>query len=112
MVTSSSSVHGNHPDLQWPYQSWGATAVLSGHDHTYERIEKNGFSYFVNGLGGRNIYTLGTLDADSQLFYSVDFGAMIVISCESSITFKFYSISDGLVDTHSIGSPVCKEAMQ
>jgi len=109
---SSSSVHGNYPDLQWPYQTWGATAVFSGHDHTYERIEKNGFTYFVNGLGGRNIYTLGTLDADSQLFYSVDFGAMIVIVCETSITFKFYSISDGLVDTHSIGSPVCKEAIQ
>ena len=37
---SSSSFRGNHPNLQWPYQSWGATAMLSGHDHTYERIEK------------------------------------------------------------------------
>jgi hypothetical protein len=37
-------------------QEWGATMVLSGHDHTYERIidpdtpgKGPGFPYFVSG---------------------------------------------------------------
>lgn len=109
---SSADAHGNTGALQWPFQSWGATAVLSGHDHTYERLVKNGFPYFVNGLGGQILYGLGTLDPDSQVFYADDFGAMLVVVCSNSITFKFYSLSDGLVDSYSLGGPICKEALQ
>ena len=35
---SSGSVHGSEVAMQWPYEAWGATAVLAGHDHVYERI--------------------------------------------------------------------------
>ena len=35
---SSSSSHGSEVAMQWPYEEWGATAVLAGHDHVYERI--------------------------------------------------------------------------
>ena len=48
----SSGSHGSVEEMQWPYQEWGATAVLAGHDHVYERIVRDGFPYFVNGLGG------------------------------------------------------------
>ena len=40
--------------MQWPFAAWGADAVLSGHAHAYERIERDGIVYFVNGLGGRS----------------------------------------------------------
>ena len=46
--------------LQWPYQQWGATAVIAGHAHVYERIILNGFPYFFNGLGGDSTGTFGT----------------------------------------------------
>src|SRR5438067_20338 len=39
----SSGYFGNTPVMQWPFQQWGATAVLSGSDHDYERIVLNGF---------------------------------------------------------------------
>lgn len=53
---SSGSNHGSIARLQWPYQTWGADAVLSGHDHLYERIlAGSGFPYMVNGLGGASI---------------------------------------------------------
>ena len=29
---SSSSGHGSYPIVQWPYQTWGASAVIAGHD--------------------------------------------------------------------------------
>jgi tartrate-resistant acid phosphatase type 5 len=38
--------------MQWPFAAWGATAVLAGHDHDYERLTVGGLPYFVNGLGG------------------------------------------------------------
>lgn len=56
----SSGDHGSFPRLQWPFETWGADAVLSGHDHIYERILKNSFPYFVNGIGGASVYSFGT----------------------------------------------------
>src|SRR5439155_8217743 len=38
---SSSSVVSSW--MRWPFQSWGASVVLTGHAHTYERILLNGF---------------------------------------------------------------------
>ena len=35
-----------------PYSEWGATAVFSGHEHVYERIQTQDMLYIVNGLGG------------------------------------------------------------
>ncbi len=41
------------PWMRWPFQSWGATIVMSGHEHIYERIvTTDDFMYIVNGLGG------------------------------------------------------------
>ena len=48
----SSGPNGSDAALQWPYRSWGASAGLAGHDHTYERIIRDGLPYFVNGAGG------------------------------------------------------------
>ncbi len=33
----SSGLEGSIDWMQWPFQEWGADAVLSGHDHSYER---------------------------------------------------------------------------
>ena len=91
----SSGAHGPTPALQWPYGQWGATAVLAGHDHTYERIEQDGILYFVNGLGGRSKYEFRTAVDGSERRYNSDYGAMLVEASETSITFEFYSAADG-----------------
>ena len=48
----SSSSHGSAVEMQWPYAQWGAEVVMAGHDHSYERIDADGITYIVNGLGG------------------------------------------------------------
>ena len=52
----STGDHGSDTDLRWPFETWGAEAVLSGHDHSYERFQVGGIPYFVNGLGAAGIY--------------------------------------------------------
>ena len=101
---SSGSVHGSTPALQWPYQAWGATAVLSGHDHEYERLVINGFPYFVNGAGGASLYSFATPLAGSVVRYNATFGAMLVEASGTQITFKFYSVAGGgtLIDTYTL----------
>ena len=44
----SSSTISSHSSMQWPFASWGADAVITGHHHTYERIFADGIPYFIN----------------------------------------------------------------
>ncbi|MCP4422162.1 MAG: alkaline phosphatase, partial [Chloroflexi bacterium] len=96
---SSSSVHGSNGTMQqWPFAAWGATAVLAGHDHTYERIHQDGILYFVNGLGGRSLYNIGDPVTGSVVRYNSDYGAMHIEAAPLCINFSFYSRSGILID--------------
>jgi len=100
----SSGEHGSNAWMQWPFQTWGASAVLAGHDHDYERIVISGFPYFVNGLGGRSIYSFGAPVPGSQVRYNNDYGAMLVDADESHIVFQFISRNGTVVDSFAINS--------
>ena len=102
---SSGIEHGSSTWMQWPFQQWGATAVLSGHEHDYERIMINGFPYFVNGLGGESRYAEGTPIPGSVKWYNADYGAMLVqANGTSSLQFQFYTRGGTLIDTYAIQS--------
>lgn len=100
---SSGTGHGSTAQMQWPYAEWGASAVLAGHDHTYERLLENGIPYFVDGLGGASIYTFTTTPVPgSQVRYNGDYGAMLVDAAPATIVFKFFARSGSLIDTLSL----------
>lgn len=100
----SSSVHGSINEVQWPYQEWGADAVLCGHDHVYERIMHGDFPYFVNGLGGGSLYDFNDPVEGSTARYNAAHGAMLVEATSESITFQFHAVEHGgeLVDSFTI----------
>jgi len=99
---SSGSVHGSTSVMQWPFRQWGATAVLAGHDHTYERLIKDSLVYFVNGLGGRSIYSFGTPIAGSVRRYKDDYGAMLVEASADSIMFRFITRTGAVIDSFTV----------
>ncbi len=92
----SSGSHGSITTMQWPFEAWGADAVLSGHDHTYERLTVGSIPYFVNGIGGKSLYTFGTPLAESQARFNGSYGAMRVTATTISIIYELISV-DGLV---------------
>ncbi|MDD4890458.1 MAG: metallophosphoesterase [Phycisphaerae bacterium] len=106
---SSSTGHGSQPDVQLPFQEWGADAVFSGHDHTYERILLNGLPYFVDGTGGAGLagYDFGTPVIGSQARYNANYGAMRVAVDGGTATFEFWSVAGGgqLIDTYTTTVP-------
>jgi hypothetical protein len=103
---SSGVDHGSDPQMQWPFQQWGATAVITGHDHDYERIIQNGFPYFVNGLGGRSLYQFqATPVSGSQVRYSADHGAMRIDAFDDHVTFQFVTRTGVIVDAYTINAP-------
>lgn len=56
----SISLHGGQRDLRerWTplFEKYGVSAVFSGHDHAYQRAERNGVRYFVTGGAGAPLY--------------------------------------------------------
>lgn len=92
--------------MQWPYANWGTTAVLAGHDHTYERIERDNMLYFVNGLGRRSLYCLSDTPVEgSQFRYNEDYGAMLVTVNPICLNFSFYNRRVSLIDSYTIELP-------
>jgi tartrate-resistant acid phosphatase type 5 len=98
--------HGNFKPAQWPYKKWGATAVLAGHEHLYERLTIDSLIYFVNGSGGRSLYTFAKPIDGSQVRYCDDYGAQLVTATDDSIRFDFYSRVGKLIDTYTIFTPL------
>ena len=98
----SSGQHGSTLWARWPYKEWGASVVLAGHDHTYERLLVDGIPYFVNGLGGGSIYQFGAPLPESQARYNADYGAMLVQASDSSLIFQLFNRQNALIDTYTI----------
>jgi tartrate-resistant acid phosphatase type 5 len=101
---SSGSNHGSTVGMRWPFKLWGAEVVLSGHDHTYERLLIDGMPYFVNGAGGKSLYGFRTPITGSQVRYNAKYGAMMVDANNTTMTFKFINVDGVVIDNYSIST--------
>jgi tartrate-resistant acid phosphatase type 5 len=101
----SSGLHGPVDWMQWPFAEWGAHFVITGHDHTYERISREEITYFVNGLGGAAIYTFIIPTEGSQVRYNDQYGAMLVEAEERTIRFQFINLQGTIIDDFQVSKP-------
>lgn len=99
---TSSLTRSSDKEIQWPYAEWGATAVLSGHDHRYERLEVEGIPYFINGAGGKGLYRVGVAEKGSIVRYNQDYGAMRIQANDVCINFSFFSRREDLIDSYTV----------
>ncbi len=104
----SSGLHGSSEWMQWPFQAWGADAVLGGHDHHYERIMRDGLPYIVNGLGGGARYPVGKPVASSVVQYRAQHGAMLIEATSGGISFQFVTHTGETIDTYEQQQP-CRD---
>jgi len=94
----TSSERGPVPELRWPYAEWGADAVLTGHDHFYERLEVDGIPVLINGLGGRGIYGFSTPVPESRLRFNADYGALLVEAGADCLSLRFFARTGAQAD--------------
>jgi hypothetical protein len=97
----SSGPHGPHPDsddVAELFERYGITASLSGHDHTYERIVRNGISYIVSGGGGAPLYQRGRFEPGSQAFASTYNWVLITIDGDHA-DMEAYSLEGAVLDS-------------
>jgi tartrate-resistant acid phosphatase type 5 len=98
-----SAIRGSADWMRWPYDEWGATAVLAGHEHLYERLLRKGVVYFVNGLGGDTIFRFDTKFREGSIVhYNAEHGAMRVVATSHKITFQFVTLAGEVIDTYEI----------
>jgi hypothetical protein len=96
---SSDSTHGSSKVMRWPFASWGAELVLSGHAHDYERIKRNGITYIVDGLGGASRYRFGPPLSGSQARFNSRHGALRAQASTSTIILEFYDVAGKRIDS-------------
>ena len=98
----SSGYHGSIAYMRWPFALWGADAVISGHDHDYERLMVDGIPYIVNGLGGGAIYEFKDPIHESVARYNTTYGAMLVTATHDQMTFQFFNRHGKKVDWYTL----------
>lgn len=100
---SSGERHGSSAYMQWPFKDWGISLVMSGDDHIYERIEKDGVVYIVNGLGGVEQHPAPSVQVEgSQKLYRDAFGAMRVDMTDTTLTLFFIDVNGETVDRFTL----------
>jgi hypothetical protein len=91
--------------IRWPFQEWGADVYLAGHDHFYERLVRDGFPYFINGLGGGAVYGFGPTAEGSQMRFNDDYGALLVEGNDGELFFQFITRAGQVIDTFTLKRP-------
>lgn len=96
--------------MMWPFQSWGATAVVAAHVHNYERLavaDPGGtitIPYFVNGAGGF-VPEGGFYNPLPESLVRVEnYGVQKVYADADQITFEYYDIFGVCRDSYTIYS--------
>ena len=99
----SSGEHGSDSDTRWPFEAWGAEAVLAGHDHNYERFQVGGIPYFVVGTAGAGLRPFEKPALSETKLRNADtYGAMLISANASAITFDFWSDDGRKLDTLTV----------
>ncbi len=95
--------------MDWPFKTWGANVVLTGHVHNYERLRAANLQYFVVGQGGVGTSAFGTPLAQSQVRYNTRDGAQLVEVGKKHARFRYYDVVGTLIDDITIdpaGNPI------
>lgn len=102
----SSGQHGSETSMQWPYAQWGADVVLAGHDHHYERIERDGAVFLINGLSGSpKVYPIGAPIEGSIARYNDSHGALFANATPTALSFSFVTGDGETIDTVKLTQP-------
>jgi tartrate-resistant acid phosphatase type 5 len=94
--------HGSEENMQWPFEDWGAHAILSGHEHNYQRIHKKSnpdFAYIVCGLSGKSDEDCGDEELENEDDFDViciddAHGAMKISVSHDKLIFQFFTIEN------------------
>lgn len=104
----STGHHGDTEQMRWDFDDYGIQLVVSGHDHDYQRFQREDVTYIVNGVGGAELrHDCGTSKSKSgasKYCQDTEFGAMFITATDSLMRVDFRSVAGGypLRDSYTI----------
>lgn len=99
---SSGAEHGSNPEFQWNFAKLGITAVISGHEHLYERLQIAGVQYLVSGAGGRDLYECGRPIAGLEKCIDGRFGALFFTPDGEFLLVEFRAANGRVLDSFKL----------
>lgn len=101
---SSGSRHideGAH--MRWDWDALGFDLILSGDDHVYERIQRDGVTFLIIGLGGVDIHGfVDTPQPGSVVRFAEDYGALRIDVYADRLEVEFLTVGGLTVDEFTI----------
>lgn len=94
----SSGYHGSSSSMQWPWETLGIDATITGHEHTYERLTVNGVPHINAGMGGQSLRSHSTHLSSTRVQYEGEFSAVLVDVDEHFAMFSAIDVDGGLFD--------------
>lgn len=83
------------------FKKYNVTAVITAHNHNYQRFDDN---YFVIGSGGRGHYPLNGTAPGVVKQQNTDFGYILITINGEEVSGKFISNNGNILDTFQIKS--------
>lgn len=112
----SSGPNGDNPDTRLLWSTlieYGAEIVLNGHDHLYERFERqdaegrpdsvNGLRQFTVGTGGANLYTPRGAKPNSAVRSGASYGVLVLNLHTNSYNWEFAAVNNSFRDAGTGG---------
>ena len=93
--------YGDISSSQLPYHEYGIDFVVGGHNHHYERLEKEGVVYYIAGFAGNcDHHSCGTRTTTAtSKFCSNEGGYMQLIATNTQIDINYINQSGTQLDT-------------
>ncbi len=83
------------------FEKYGVDIVFSGHDHSYERLYKNGIVYIVTGGGGAPLYDMAK-ESESSRIYIKSHHYLTLSVLKNKLFFEVFDDSDKLIDSFKV----------
>jgi len=84
-------------EFRFPYDKWGVSMVMSGHDHTMQHLVVDSVHYVVNGVGGGSLHYFEEILEGTEFRLSDHFGAVFLDAEGDSLTVRFVTVDTGEV---------------
>ena len=92
-------------EFRLPYDKWGVSMVMSGHDHTMQHLVVDNVHYVVNGVGGGSLHYFEEILEGTEFRLSDHFGAVFLDVDDSELVVRFITIDTGEVHRFAIPAP-------
>jgi hypothetical protein len=105
----SSGANGNQPkqaNIWNTFAAAGGDIYLVGHDHDYERVNRDGVQEFIVGTGGESLNQFGTITSGSQFRYNANYGVLLLdLNDDATYSWQFVTINGAVIDS---GNGACR----